>query len=244
HYTLGYKREISPYFNFDIEAYYKTYKNLLQYNVATDFTWNNETGTLADTFHVGKGYTFGADLMLRNDWNGLQGFVGYTISRTRRKMKDVNIDPESGESQYFYPKYDRSHSLTIVQTYNFSQNTGMRILGADFKIGLNFTFNSGQPNDKPERIYFDGDNFQIIYSYSDRIRLPYYMRLDLSTKYEWIRRWGSIEPYFEVINLFNRENVSFRNYDILPNSDGLPELTYRDSTQFPFLPFVGINVKW
>ncbi|MDP2174067.1 MAG: TonB-dependent receptor [Candidatus Cloacimonadaceae bacterium] len=244
HYTLGYKRDISRYFGFDIEAYYKTYKNLLQYNVGTDFTWNNETGTLSDTFHVGKGYTFGADLMLRNDWKGLQGFTGYTISRTRRKMKDVNIDPLSGESRYFYPKYDRSHSLTMVQTFNFSQNTGMQFLGADFKIGLNFTFNSGQPNDKPERIYFDGENFQLIYSYSDRIRLPYYMRLDLSTKYEWVKSWGSIEPYFEVINIFNRANVSFRNYNIVSDSEGIPELTHRDSTQFPFLPFIGLNVKW
>jgi hypothetical protein len=31
----------------------------LEYNVATDYSWNNQTGTLSDTFHVGKGFTLG-----------------------------------------------------------------------------------------------------------------------------------------------------------------------------------------
>lgn len=244
HYILGYRNDLSKYFSWDAEVYYKTYKNLLQYNIATDYTWDNETGTLSDTFHVGTGYTYGTDLMLRNDWKGLEGFVGYTISQTKRKMEGLNLDPLTGESQAFYPRYDRSHSLSLVQTFNVTQNTGFQVLGADFKIGVNFSYNSGQPTDKPERIYFDGENFQIIYSYQDRERLPAYMRLDLSTKYEWIKSWGSIEPYLEIINVFNRDNVSYRSYRLVVDSDGSVELDSNSGTQFPFLPFIGVNVKW
>ncbi len=244
HYILGYRRDLNQYFSWDIEFYYKTYRNLLQYNTATDFSWNNETGTLADTFHVGKGYTYGSDLMIRNDWNGLQGFLGYTISQTRRRMEGVNLDPLTGESQYFYPRYDRSHSVSLIQTFNVSQNTGFQVLGADLKLGINFSYNSGQPTSLPERIYFDGENFQISYSYQDRERLPAYMRLDLSTKYEWIRRWGSIEPYLEIINVLNRKNVSYRNYRLVADDTGNVELSSSDGTQFPFLPFIGVNVRW
>ena len=244
HYTLGYQRDLNRYFSWDMEIYYKTYANILQFNYASDYTWNNETGTLSDTFHVGKGFTYGADVMLRNDWKGLQGFVGYTLSQTQRKMEGVNLDPVTGESQPFYPRYDRSHSISLVETYNLSQNTGFQVLGADFKLGLNFAYNSGQPSEIPERIYFDGDNFQLIYSYQDRVRLPAYVRLDLSTKYEWITSWGSIEPYLEFINVFNRKNVSFRNYSLMPMETGGVELQARDGTQFPFLPFLGLNVKW
>lgn len=244
HYILGYKRQLNRYFAYDMEFYYKTYKNLLEYNVATDYSWNNQTGTLSDTFHVGKGYTYGADFMLRNDWKGLEGFVGLTLSKTKRKMENFNIDPLTQEGVSYYPKYDRSHSLTLVETYNLTKATGKQFLGADFKLGFNFTWNSGQPGYKPERVYYDGDDFQLIYSYKDRIRLPEYLRLDISTKYELVNRWGSIEPYVEVINVLNHKNVGSRDYTLSLNDNGTLELEEQDGTQFPILPFIGVNVKW
>jgi len=244
HYTLGYKRQFSSSFAFDVELYYKTYHNLLEYNIATDYNWDNNTGVLADTFHKGKGFTYGSDFMLRTDWNGLEGFIGLTLSKTQRKMKDVNLNPDTMEGEAFYPKYDRSHSLTVVETFNLTRATGRQVLGSDFRIGVNFTYNSGQPDSKPEQIYYDGEDFQLIYSYKDRVRLPAYLRLDISTKYEWVKRWGSIEPYLEVINILNHKNVSSRNYSIILNDDNQLELKHEDSTQFPLLPFIGVNVKW
>jgi outer membrane receptor for Fe3+-dicitrate len=244
HYTLGYKRQLTSSFAFDIEAYYKTYKNLLEYNVATDYSWSNETGTLSDVFHKGTGFTYGTDIMLRTDWKGFEGFVGLTLSKTKRKMENYNLDPITHEGVEYYPKYDRNHSLTIVETYNLTRATGFQVLGSDFKVGMNFTYNSGQPGYKPERIFFDGNNFNLIYSYRDRVRLPEYVRLDLSTKYEWVKSWGSIEPYFEVINVFNRKNVGSRDYSLVLNDAGGLELDSNDGTQFPLLPFIGVNVKW
>jgi hypothetical protein len=79
------------------------------------------------------------------------------------------------------------------------QGNRTAVFGTDFKLGINYTWNSGQPDRIPERTFFDGEDFQLIYSYKDRVRLPEYLRLDLSTKYEIVRRWGSIEPYLEVI---------------------------------------------
>jgi len=244
HYILGYKRQLNDYFAYDTELYYKSYNNLLEYDAATDYDWDNQTGTLSDVFHVGTGYTYGADIMLRNDWKGLEGFVGLTLSKTQRKMQDFNLNPLTMEGTAYYPKYDRSYSLTMVETYNYTKATGKQFLGTDLKLGMNFTYNSGQPGYKPERIFYDGEDFQLMYSYRDRIRLPDYLRLDISTKYEIIRKWGSIEPYLEVINVFNKENVGGRNYSLLLNDNGTLELKEQDSTQFPILPFIGVNVKW
>ena len=244
HLLLGYKNQFSRDLALDLELYYKSYNNILEYDVATDYDWDNETGTLSDVFNQGKGYTYGADLLLRTYWRGLEGFVGLTLSKTQRKIDNINIDPYTQQAQSFYPKYDRSYAVSVVQTFNLSQFTGKQVLGSDMKVGINFSLNSGQPTDKPERVYFDGDDYQIISSYKDRDRLPSYCRLDLSTKYEWQKSWGSIEPYFEVINVLNRKNVGWRSYTIGPDDNGDLGLQTSDSTQFPMLPFVGVNVKW
>ncbi|MGC9361405.1 MAG: TonB-dependent receptor [Candidatus Syntrophosphaera sp.] len=244
HYILGYENALNKYFQWDVELYYKDYRNLLQYNMNTFFDWENETATLSDAVRLGEGWSYGAEFLLRNDWNGLRGFIGYAYSQTKRKVEGLNLDPATGESVPFYPLYDRSHSISLVQNFNLSQNTGIQFLGADLKFGLSFSYNSGQPADIPERIYFDGEDFQLVYSYRDRLRLPAYVRLDLGARLEWIRSWGSLEPYLEVINVFNRKNISFRSYNLQLQEDLTLELNSRDGTQFPLLPFVGVNVKW
>jgi hypothetical protein len=244
HYILGYTRDFEPGIGFDLELYYKSYDKILEFNEATNYNWDSQNGTLSDTFHVGKGYTWGADLLIRNDWQGLTGFVGYTLSRTQRKMEGLNLDPETGESRYFFPRYDRTHSLNVVETYNISENTGWTPLGAELKIGTNFTYLTGQPDQVPEHFYFDGNNFQIIYSYQDRVRLPHYLRWDFSTKLLFTNSWGTIEPYLEFINVTNRDNVGGRSYYVSLDDNGDPTLVTRDSAQFPFIPFIGVNVTW
>ncbi len=244
HYILGYQRRLGKFLALETETYYKDYKNLMQLDSNAFFNWNNTTGTLSDAIRVGTGHAYGAEMLLRNDWQGLEGFIGYTFSRTRRRIEGLNLDPLTGEARYFYPRYDRSHSVSLVENYNISANTGWQPLGADLKLGLNFTYNSGQPVEVPERIYFDGENFQLIYSYKDGHRLPYYMRLDLSAKLQWITRWGSIEPYLDVINVFDRKNVSFRSYRLVPQEDLTLRLETQDGSQFPFLPFLGVNISW
>ncbi len=244
HYILGYQRRLGKFLALETEIYYKDYRNLLQLDSNAFFNWNNETGTLSDALRVGVGHSYGAEFLLRNEWKGLEGFIGYTLSRTRRKIDGLNQDPLTGESCYFYPRYDRTHSVSLVENYNISENTGWQLLGGDFKLGMNYSFSSGQPIELPERIYFDGEDFQIIYGYKDGYRMPYYMRLDLSAKLQWNRRWGSIEPYLDIINVFGRKNVSFRSYNLVPQDDMTLLVETRDGSQFPFLPFVGVNVTW
>jgi outer membrane receptor protein involved in Fe transport len=244
HFILGYKNQLSPNFNLDFELYYKTYNDILEYNTANDYTWNNQTGQLKDTFHVGDGYTYGFDTLIKTNWNGIEGFLGYTLSKTQRKMNDVNINPQTNEPEYYCPTYDKTHQLNIVETYNFTENTCRQLWGGDLKFGLNYSYSTGQPTQTPEGIYDDGEQFQIVYSYKDRVRLPAYNRLDLSIKNEWTKSWGTIEPYFEVINVLNHKNIGSRYYYIGFDDEGNGHIKKSDSGQFPLIPFIGVNVKW
>ncbi len=246
HYIAGYKTELNEQFGFDVEAYYKTYDNLAEYRPETDYEWNNAEGTLGDVVNMGEGYSYGLDFLFRTDWNGLRGFIGYSFSQTRRKITSLNLDPETDEEQYFYPKYDRTHQLNIIENYYFSNATGRQLWKGDLRFGASYSLMSGQPYLEPEEVYFDGENFQFLYSYSDRFRLPAYSRLDLAIYLKWTNNWGAIEPYFQVINTFNQKNVWFRNYHTDPDDAdvGIITLKYDDATMLPFLPLLGVNVEW
>ena len=245
HYILGYKNDFAKGLGIDIEGYYKTYKNLVEYRIETDNDWDNNTMALKDVMHQGIGYTFGTDWLLRTDWRGWKGFVGYTFGVTKRKMDDMNYDPITNATKYYYPKYDRTHHINIVENYYLTENTGTQILHGDAKIGVNFTYGTGQPTSKPEQVFFDGEHFNYIYSYADGDRLPAYQRFDISFKLEYIHKTWSIEPYLQIINLFNQKNVYFRNYLVKQDeTTGNISLKAEDEYMFPRIPFIGFNVKW
>ncbi|MCF7814937.1 MAG: TonB-dependent receptor, partial [Candidatus Cloacimonetes bacterium] len=103
HYIFGFKTQINESFAFDVEGFYKTYDNLVEPRPETDFEWNNETGVLADIYNVGKGYSFGTDIMLRTDWHGIEGFIGYGFSVTKKKVEEINVNPQTGEEEWYFP---------------------------------------------------------------------------------------------------------------------------------------------
>ena len=244
HYILGYKTQVAEDFALDIEGFYKTYDNLVAARPETDYEWNNETGVLADIYNQGKGYSYGADIMFRTDWKGFEGFIGYGFSITKKKINELNINPSTGEEEWYFPEYDRSHQINIVESFNYSEVTGQKFIGADFKIGTTYSFGSGQPTPIPEMLYFNGDDLTIMYSYFDAERLPFYSRFDISMKVKWQFKKWSLEPYLQIINLFKHENVWTRSYQPSINEDETLSIESNDSTMFPEIPFFGVNVEW
>jgi len=244
HYILGYKTQVAEDFALDIEGFYKTYNNLVAARPETDYEWNNETGVLADIYNQGRGYSFGTDIMLRTDWNGFEGFIGYGFSVTKKKITELNINTATGEEEWYFPEYDRSHQLNIVESYNYSEATGRKLLGADYKIGTTYSFGSGQPTAIPELLYYNGEDLTIMYSYFDAKRLPFYSRFDISMKFKWQFKKWSIEPYLQIINLFKHENVWTRSYQPSINEDETLSIESDDSTMFPQIPFIGVNIEW
>jgi len=248
HYIAGYKTQISSDFALDFEIYYKTYENLVEYRPETDYEWNNTTGSLKDVYNMGDGFSYGADVLLRTEWNGLEGFFGYGFGITKREIENTNINPETGESEAYHPRYERVHQANIVQNYKLSENSGFRVLGSNLTIGTTYSYGSGQPYWKVEKYYLDpkGDP-KPIYSYRDRIRLPAYSRFDVSFKFKWEFKKWSLEPYIQVINLFKHRNIWSRNYEPDITGEGTNatiEVKEYDTAMFPRIPFVGFNIEF
>ena len=244
HYILGYKHELMEGLGIDVEVYYKEMKNIVTYNWETEREWNNNTMSLKDVVYVGKGNAAGLDLLLRTDNWGLAGFVGYSFGVTQNKFQNVNTNPINETSKYFYPKHDRTHQINLVQAYNLSEQIDYRLFGAEIIFGATYAYATGQPTSVPEQVYYAGDHFGFLYSYQDAERLPDYSRLDLSFKLKWLKNFGTIETYAQVINVTNRNNVFSRNYYVEFDEAGEMKLQHSDFNQFPLIPFVGVNVTW
>lgn len=244
HYIIGYKTQVGEDFAFDIEAYYKNYRNLVAARSETDYEWDNNSGTLSDAYNQGKGFSWGADLMFRTDWKGWEGFIGYGFSLVKKKIKETNLNPETGEEEWYYPAYDRNHQFNVVESYKYTESTGRTFLGTDLSFGMTYSFGSGQPTTAPEQIYYNGEDFTILYGYEDADRLPYYSRFDISIKFKKQYANWSFEPYLQIINVFDHENVWNRSFQPELSEGGVLSMKTYDTSMFPRIPFIGFNIEW
>jgi hypothetical protein len=70
-------------------------------------------------------------------------------------------------------------------------------------------------------------------------RYPGYHRLDLTVRKTIRKSWGTITPYLDIINVYNRKNPLFYFYEY----DRTPAVRSGIS-MFPFLPTLGAEVKF
>ncbi len=245
HFTAGFKGIINPSLSLDFELYYKLYDNLVEYRPEIDYEWNNETCSLRDIYNVGNGYSYGIDVLLRNNLDGIKGSIGYSFGITEKKIESTNTDPYTNNEQYYHPNYERVHQVNIIETFNLSDFTGWRIWSSDINLSSSYTYGSGQPTSDPELMFPTENGPVFLYGYKDSSRLPAYSRCDLSLKFKHHFKTWSIEPYLQVINVFNHFNVWNRAFSYEKNEEtGEYSMKKENTGMFPRIPFIGFNIEW
>ncbi len=217
--AVGVNAEIDDTWRLELEAYGRTMNGLFE----QDPFLPDEAGIpYPDRFHFGDGRAYGAELLVRRREGRLTGFLSYTLSRTERRFPNVNLD-EADEPQYYVPKYDRTHKLTLVGNYRLTDK---------WRLTSTFNYNTGQAYTKPKLRYelIDGP-FQprtetrgVLVSPFNNARLPAYHRLDLGVARTG--RFFGIADYklqVQVINAYSRRNIWFYQYQNQP--DGTLERT-------------------
>ena len=185
--------------------------------------------TAAQNFFSGTGKAYGGDIYLRNNIGGFEGWIGYSLTWTKKQVNGYNFDKE------YYPTYDRRHTITAVEDYHFSRK---------WRLNFAFKYGSGQPyTEATARYAVQEPNGDIYYLPLDGeknfYRLPAYHRLDVGAFYttSWFKKYTEI--YLQIINVYNHKNVWYRNYQTYNNP-----ATIEDVTMIPFLPTVGVTVKF
>lgn len=229
HYILGFNYDNRKTFSLSVEAYYKDYNNVAEYRIhrGADETLDNQTA--AQNFHRGTGYAYGADFYLRNNIWGFEGWFGYALAWTKKKIDGFNFGEE------YFPTYDRRHTITAIQDYRLSRK---------FRLNFAFKYGSGQPYTEVTARYAVMDpagriHYETLDGEKNFYRLPDYHRLDLGIFYNTKVFGLQTEFFIQAVNVYNHKNVWFRDYKVDSET-----IEIKDYEMLPFLPTLGFSVHF
>ena len=235
--ALGIATTLKNDMEFSVEGYYKTMKNLIEYKDGASFFANSEDWQ--SKVEMGRGWSYGAEVLLEKKQGKFTGWIGYTLSWTERQFDQLNF----GEK--FPYRYDRRHDIGIALTYQVNEGFDMGfvyVYGTGNAVTLptstSFATSTGAAElDRPISNYFGQvDNVTSRNGY----RTPAYHRLDFGVnlhkkmkRYE--RTWS-----FGVYNLYNRQNPFFLYFDqVDEDTDGLFQVSL-----FPIIPSFNWSFKF
>ena len=230
--NAGYFFDLGPNREWEcsVELYHKDLDNLVEY--AENTRPDQNIGTNPDNNLVfGQGSSYGAEFFLKRKFGELNGWVGYTWSKTDRQFDDLNNgDP-------FPAKFDRRHDLSVVVDWTPSER---------WNFGAVFVYATGNTLTLPIQRYFLEGIVTDVYGSRNGYRMIPYHRADVSATFfpkkndtdrPVDRRW-----VFSIYNLYNRANPYFLFFDNEGDLlEGTLEIQAKQVSLFPILPSVSWN---
>ena len=196
--SVGYVTKVfKSNFEFTTEAYYKHLQNQIDYKDGAEI---NTVSDVESVLLYGIGRAYGLELLLKKKEGRLTGWIGYTLSKTERKIEGIN------DNNWYNARQDRTHDISVVGIYDVNDR---------WSISGVFVYNTGDAVTYPTGKY--NVQGQTLYQYAARNanRMPAYHRLDFSATYEknkTKRMHGSWN--FSLYNVYGRENafrISFKD---------------------------------
>jgi len=245
-YAAGYFRDFKErVFEASVEVYYKDMLNLIEYKEGAQPQDNGNTNYDANLV-FGDGYSYGAELFLKKRTGRLNGWVGYTWSRTMRQFPDLNNGKE------FASRWDRTHDLSVVASYEYNKR---------WTFGATFTYQTGQAVTLPvNRYWIEG---RLVSEYTERngYRMAPYHRLDVAATLLNKETKKKKDPFtgvvtevprkyrsswtFGVYNAYNRANPYFIYFANEGNlATGNFEVVAKQVSLFSILPSITWNFKF
>jgi hypothetical protein len=224
--SLGYFRNFkNNLYEFSAETYYKYMQNQIDYKDGSQITLNENAES---QLLFGTGRAFGVELFLKKKYGKFTGWVGYTLSRTEKKIEGIN------NGNYYPAKQDRTHDVSIVGIYELSPKWTFSATWV-YYTGNAVTFPSG-------KYEIAG---QIVNYYTERngYRMPAYHRLDIGVT--WLRK--KTEKFesswnFSCYNAYGMENAYSITFQLDPNDASKTQAV--QTTLFRWVPSVTYNFKF
>ncbi|MNQ22192.1 Ferrienterobactin receptor precursor [compost metagenome] len=231
-FSLGfYKNLDNDNIELSLEGYYKKSNNLLDYKVGSELLLNENTET---QLLQGEGKAYGVEVLLKKNAGKLNGWLGYTYSRTFIRINTEFIDEKVNNGHYFPTNFDKPHEVSAVLNYKFTKR---------YSLSGNFVYQSGRPITYPIGSYIYNGMEYTLYSDRNKFRIPDYYRLDLGFNIEGNHKIKKLSHSFWNISVYN---VLGRNnpYSIFfITTDGQIK-AYKTSIFSVPIPTITYNVKF
>jgi len=230
HFDLGLNYDLTDYL-FSVEGYYKLNQNISEYSMR--YNSNPQPGNTVQTteqFFTGDGYATGIEFLAQKKAGNFNGWICYTLGQVKNRF------PLQSD-QYFFANQDVTHEIKMVAIYKWG----------NFDFSASWIYATGRPYTAPVGGYtlklIDGTT-QSYYAVSDKnsYRLPDYHRMDVAASYRFnlfYQRGKQNSISFSVFNLYNRINVSSRQFQLVDDVILQSDISYLGIT-----PNVTLSVKF
>ena len=233
-FALGYFKTINNNsYSLEVESFYKTLKNRIDYIDGADLIANN---AIEQVILNGEARAYGLEVLLKKNKGDFQGWIAYTFSKSEQQTRGRNTS-ETGinNGKWYNTPYDKTHDISITASY---------FLNKEWTLNANFLFQTGLPTTLPNGQYVYNGLSIPTYESRNSSRLSSYHRLDISAKYtpksEIAKKWKN-EWVFGIYNIYNRKNassLSFRENKITGSNEALR------LSLFGIIPSVSYNFKF
>ena len=260
-YAGGVNYEIMKGLEVSVEGYYKTMDNVLEYNNGA--SWLNCTGDWQSLVSLGKGRSYGVELMAQRSVGNTTGWVSYTWAKSLRTFDRPGQELNGGRE--FLAGNDKRHNFNIVVVQR---------LGQHWKLSASWTYQSGRrgilantsmyggvlqewdPSIRPESSTLKEQEYMqnrddaahwaempgmfVTYRERNNYKLPDVHHLDVGITYSVNhRRFGASEVNLSFYNLYNQQNIN--SVYIGTNNK---KYVLKGICMFPFMPSLTYTLKF
>ncbi|ANH80276.1 collagen-binding protein [Niabella ginsenosidivorans] len=226
-YSVGwYKNLKGNAYELTIESYYKWMQNQIDYRTGADVYTND---AIESQLLTGIGRAYGMEFLLKKRQGKMTGWIGYTLSKSERKIDGIN------DGEWYNARQDRTHDVAVVANYQLNKK---------WNLSANWVYYTGDAVTFPSGKYVVDKQIAFYYTKRNAYRMPAYHRLDLGATMQLkTRRKGfSSELAFSLYNAYGRQNAFVITFQ---QSEADPDITEIVKTSlFRFVPSVSYHFKF
>jgi len=194
----GYQASLGLYKNFkeneyevSLEGYYKLMDNVLDFKTGADLFLNENVET---EVLQGDGKAYGVEFLLKKNSGRLNGWLGYTYSRSLYRFASEFSEERINNGEFFPSNFDKPHDVSLIANYRFTKR---------YSVSANFVYQTGRPVTYPIGTFrFNNADF-VAFSNRNEFRIPDFYRLDLGVNIEGNHKKNKLAHSFVTISVYN-----------------------------------------
>jgi CarboxypepD_reg-like domain/TonB dependent receptor-like, beta-barrel/TonB-dependent Receptor Plug Domain len=234
--VFGFEHDPRSDLEFTFEAYYNDLNRI--HVVAPNL---DRAETAKGAFLIGEGYAYGAEFMLRKKAGRLTGWLGYSVSWSKRKFPITEESVGINKGLSYYPKWDRRHDFVAIANYNLNHRWDMSTSWR-YNTGQGYTNVNGvftqhyglAPNENT-----DNRNREIVPGLKNNYRFPADHRLDVTFTYKHKFFGLPAKLNFSVYNVYNHRSIWVQQINKGENPIEITKVRL-----LPILPLIGWEVRF